>query len=424
MGSTTHDKSRPVSGHYHHSRSIFSSASKTTDSQLQKGLGYIKEGDRYRDLGDFDKAKTKYEKASEFCSSEAHDRLEILPLCKASKASMENSNSHRHIPVGLRVHLHHIKEKFKVVKEPSEIATPGQHFFPLSTQSTLASLADTDSQSASVSVSTCIFTSTLTTQSTVRTPLTFASEAVVGDVRIVSDVRSMTAVYKIADYEAKEIIDKKVYDIIKEFGKSPITFDTVQELVVLANLPNRDIFLYITTEILCVLRNMRLLSSIALQGLAVILDSLPDEVDLSSLQGTFVDILEPLQARLSGIRTASNIDELLPLLIALNSLLDAMVRRKVSGLDRESIYDNLKTRLGSLTSHSNVMVCFQALYAQQALAIIGNDESLPMSIYRHGKSIFALAGNISNMATKFDLAGAESAYQNIIKIFDSSIKER
>ncbi|KAI8599872.1 NACHT domain-containing protein, partial [Dissophora ornata] len=421
MGSTTHD-GRPVSGH---SRSISGSASKITDSQLQKGLGYIKEGDQYRDLGDFDKAKAKYEKASKFCSNEAHDRLEILPLCRASKASMENSNSRRHIPVGLRVYLHHAKEKFKpVVKEPSQIATPCQYFFPLCTQFTLASLANTDSQSASVSASTCISTSTLTTQSTVGTPSTFASETVVGDVGIVSDVRSMTAAYKIADDEAKGIIEKKTYDIIKEFGKGPITFDTVQELAVLADIPNRDIFLHITTEILRVLRDRPLLTSIALQGLAVILDFLPDEVDLSSSQGTFLEILKPLQARLNDIRTTNNDRQLLPLLMALNSLLDAMVRRKVTGLDREFVYDDLRKHLGGLTSHSNVMVCFQALYAKQALAIIGNDESLPMSIYRHGKLIFALAGNISNMATKFDLASAESAYQNIIKIFDSSIKER
>ncbi|KAI8602677.1 hypothetical protein EDD21DRAFT_352528 [Dissophora ornata] len=408
MSSTTH--------------SISGSASKITGSQC---LGYIKEGDRYRDRGDFDKAKAKYEKASEFYPSEAHDRLTILPLCKASKAPLENSDSDRYIPAGLRARLHHAKEKLKqVVKEPSQIATPHQYFFPLPTQSALTSLANTDSQSASVSASTCMFTSTLTTQSTVGTPSAFASEDVVSDVGIVSDVRFLTAAHKIADDKAREIIDSKAYDIIKQFGESRVTFDTIQELVALADIQDRGIFLHITTKILHVLRDMPLLTSIALQGLAVIMDSFPDEIDLGSLQGTFLEILKPLQARLNDIRTANNISELLPLLIALNSLLDAMVRREVFGLDRESVYDILKTQLGSLTSHSNVMVCFQALYAKQALAIIGNDESLPMSIYRHGKLAFVLAGNISNMATKFDLASAESAYQNIKEIFDVSIRDR
>ncbi|KAF8923911.1 hypothetical protein BGZ58_002380, partial [Dissophora ornata] len=266
-----------------------------------------------------------------------------------------------------------------------------------------------------MSVSTCMSTSTLTTQSTVGTPSAFASEADAIDVGIVSDVRSTTAAYK---------IDNKVYDIIKEFGESPITFDTVQELVSLADIQDRDIFLHITTKILNVLRDMPLLTSIALQGLAVILDSFPDKIDMGSLHEAFLEILKPLQARLSSVRTASNIGELLPLLIALNSLLDAMVRREVFGLDRVSVYDDLRTRLSSLTSHSNVMVCFQALYAKQALAVIGNDESLPMSIYRHGKLAFALAGNISSMATKFDLASAELAYQNIKKIFDVSVRDR
>ncbi|KAI8600469.1 hypothetical protein EDD21DRAFT_132046 [Dissophora ornata] len=92
MDSTTHDGSHgPISSRYYHSRSNSGSDSKIADSQLQKGLDYIKDGDRYRDRGDFDKAKAKYEKASKFYPSEAHDRLTILPLCKASK---ENSDSH------------------------------------------------------------------------------------------------------------------------------------------------------------------------------------------------------------------------------------------------------------------------------------------------------------------------------------------
>ncbi|KAI8599516.1 hypothetical protein EDD21DRAFT_339706 [Dissophora ornata] len=169
---------------------------------------------------------------------------------------------------------------------------------------------------------------------------------------------------------------------------------------------------------------MPLLTSIALQGLAVILDSFPDKIDLGSLHGTFVEILKTLQARLCSISTANNIDELLPLLIALNSLLDAMVRREVFGLDRESVYDILKTRLDSLTSHSNAMVCFQALYAKQALTVVGNNESLPMSIYRRGKLAFVLAGNITSIVTKHDLSKVEPAYQNIKKIFDVSIQDR
>ncbi|KAI8596324.1 hypothetical protein EDD21DRAFT_8271 [Dissophora ornata] len=300
------------------SSTISDSASKITDSQLQKGLEYIKDGDRYRDRGDFGKAKAKYENAGKFYPSEAHDRLTILPLCKASKASMENSDSHRHIAAGLHARLHRLNEKIKqIAKEPSQIATPQQYFFPLSTQPTLASLANTDPQSASVSESTCMFTSTLTTQSTVGTPSVFAPEAVVSDIGIASHARSMAAAYK---------IDNKVYDIIKEFGGSPITFDTVQELVAMANIPDRDIFLHITTKILNVLRDMPLLGSIPLKGLAVILDSFPEKIDLGSLHGTFLEILKPLQARLSSIRTASNIGELLPLLIALNSLLDAMTQ--------------------------------------------------------------------------------------------------
>ncbi|KAG9322198.1 hypothetical protein KVV02_007580, partial [Mortierella alpina] len=399
--------------------------SKVTDRQLQQGLEAIKKGDEYRDRGDFDKAKAKYEKATDLYPSEAHDRLAILPLCKAS---MEGSDPDRFIPAGWRARAHNAKEKVKRVwKHPSPIPALQQSFFPRpsfstqSTQSTVASLAISDSQSTFMSISTC---TTISSPSTMGAPSTSKSEPAVSDFGTVSDVRSLTAAYKTADEGAREIIGQQVYDIIKEFGLRQVTFDTVQELVVLADIHDRDIFLNLVTEILGVLKDKPLLSGITLQGLAVILDSFPDDIDLGSLQGAFVEILASLQDRLRGIRTANNDLQLVPLLSALNALLDAMVRRKVFGLDREAVYNDLRTLLTGLTSHSNVMVCFQALYAKQALAIIGNDESLPMSVFRRGKLAFVLAGNVSSMATKFDLASAESAYQNIKEIFDVSFQDR
>ncbi|KAF9920220.1 hypothetical protein BGZ67_001415, partial [Mortierella alpina] len=221
-----------------------------------------------------------------------------------------------------------------------------------------------------MSVSTCMTTSTSASPSTVGTPSTSASEIAVSAFDTVSDARSLTAGYKTADEGARGIIEQQIYDIIKEFGKHQVTFDTVQELVVLANIQDRDIFLHVVTEILRVLRDMPLLSDIALQGLAVILDLFPDDIDMGSMQGAFVEMLASLQKRLHGIRTVKNDLQLVPLLSALNALFDAMVRRGVFGLDREGVYNDLKTHLTGLTSHSNVMVCFQALYAKQALAII------------------------------------------------------
>ncbi|KAF9281378.1 hypothetical protein BGZ68_006668 [Mortierella alpina] len=50
--------------------------------------------------------------------------------------------------------------------------------------------------------------------------------------------------------ETRAIIQQKIYDIIKEFGQHQVTFDTVQELVVPAEIQVRDIFLHIVTEIL------------------------------------------------------------------------------------------------------------------------------------------------------------------------------
>ncbi|CAO3563834.1 unnamed protein product [Mortierella alpina] len=393
------------------------------DRQLQQGLEAIKKGDEYRNRGEFDKAKAKYEKAAKVYPGEAHDRLAILPLCKAS---MEGGDPERFIPVGWRARAHNAKETIKQVwKHPSPSPTQQQSFFPrpaLSTQSTVASLGIADSQSIAMSVSTCMTTSTPASPSTVGTPSTSAELAVCA-FGTVSDVRSLTAAYKTADEGARGIIEQQIYDIIKEFGQCQVTFETVQELVVLADIQDRDIFLHLVTEILRVLRDMPLLSDIALQGLAVILDLFPDDIDMGSMQGAFVEMLASLQKRLSGIRTVNNDLQLIPLLSALNTLFDAMVRRGVFGLDREAVYNDLRTRLTGLTSHSNVMVCFQALYAMQALAIIGNDESFPMSVFRRGNQAFVLVGNLSNLATKFDLESVESACKNIKEIFDFSIRD-
>ncbi|KAF9291174.1 hypothetical protein BGZ68_004879 [Mortierella alpina] len=340
----------------------------------------ITKGDEYRNRGDFEKAKAKYKQACKLYPSEAHDRLEILPLYKIS---MKGSEPDRIMSVELRARIHNAKENIKrMLRHSSPIPSQQQSFFPRPSslaQSTIASLVISESQS------------TLASQ-----PLTT---------------------------ELVETSNKKIYDIINEFGPSGVTFDTVQELVVLADVRDREIFLHIVTKILHVLRDSSLLSGTTLQGLAVVLDSFPDDIDLSSALGAFMEILAPLQKRLSDIHTVDNDLQLVPLLSALNALLDAMVRRRVSGLDREAVYNNLRTLLDGLTSHPNVVVFFQALYAKQALAIIGNNETLPMSIFRRGKLAFMLAGNISNMAAKFDLASAESAYQNIKDIFDNSIRD-
>ncbi|KAF9920659.1 hypothetical protein BGZ67_001074, partial [Mortierella alpina] len=157
-----------------------------------------------------------------------------------------------------------------------------------------------------MSVSTCMTASTSVSPSTVGTPSTSPSEPSVSAFDSVSDVRSLTAAYKSSDEGARGINEQQIYDIIKEFGKRQVTFDTVQELVVLADIQDRDIFLHIVTEILRVLRDMPLLSDIALQGLAVILDLFPDDIDMGSMQGAFVEMLASLQKRLRGIRTFTN----------------------------------------------------------------------------------------------------------------------
>ncbi|KAF9940343.1 hypothetical protein BGZ70_006344, partial [Mortierella alpina] len=173
-----------------------------------------------------------------------------------------------------------------------------------------------------MSISTCTTSSTPTSQGTTVTSL--ASGTVVTEVGLVTDVRSLMTAYKTADDGEREIIKTKMYDIIEVFGQGPKTFDTVQELVVLAAFPDRDIFLHIIASIVCVLRETPLLSGVALQGLPVILDTIPGDIELGSMQGVFVNILTSLQHLLHATHTVNNDLQLIPLLSALNALLDAM----------------------------------------------------------------------------------------------------
>ncbi|KAF9081485.1 hypothetical protein BGX27_004881, partial [Mortierella sp. AM989] len=171
-----------------------------------------------------------------------------------------------------------------------------------------------------------------------------------------------------------------------------------------------------------VLKEKPLLASIVLQGMAVAINSCPDDIDMSDMQGTYLEILRPLKQHLETVRTEQNEYQLIPLLHALSTLLNAMICKNVSELDRQTIFNPLINLLDGLKSHDDTTVVFLAMYAKQALAHIGNNESLAMSIFRRARLAILMAGDIAGGISSADIGKFESAYNNFTAMCDFSVQ--
>ncbi|KAF9200067.1 hypothetical protein BGZ49_009724, partial [Haplosporangium sp. Z 27] len=139
-------------------------------------------------------------------------------------------------------------------------------------------------------------------------------------------------------------------------------------------------------------------------------------------EGFYSNILVLLQTRLDNARTTKNEGELISLLHAIIALLNAMRYREVGKLDRERIFNSLKSSLGKLESHKNATVSFLSSYAKQGLYHVGNDESLEKSIFRHGLHAIQIAVDIASGIKNADLGKFESAFKHIMEMNDFSFK--
>ncbi|KAF9164502.1 hypothetical protein BGX20_000925, partial [Mortierella sp. AD010] len=227
-----------------------------------------------------------------------------------------------------------------------------------------------------------------------------------------------------ADDETKNILRGQIYDIIAQFKDSLGTLETVRELVTLARIPDRDIFVQIIEQLLKITKDSLLVPIITLQGLAVATNSCPDGIDMSGIQGIYLDILRPLKQQLEMVRSDGNEGQLIPFLHALTALLNAMVCRGVHALDREGIFNPINSMLDELKGHHNPTVRFLVLYVKQGLAYVGNDESLGTSLYRHGRLAFSVADDISDGVSNVDLGKFVSAYNRVTEMSDFTINAK
>ncbi|KAF9345450.1 hypothetical protein BGX26_003109, partial [Mortierella sp. AD094] len=362
----------------------------------QIGKEYIQKGDQCRDRGDFKKATNYYEKAIAYCPNEARDRLRDLLL---RKAPLKGKSSSAYTSSGWGAYFKRAKESFaKMSKQPSRNFDMTGPYFPMP----LASAQDT-----------------LVLQTSPATHILDDSDSIVD---CAPSTSSLVASFIRADITTKTVIRSHIQQVIKQFDNNSISGESIQELVVLSTIPDQEIFLNIINQLFTTLRDAPIIPNIVLQGLAVILNTFPEEIDPLNMHDAFLDILGPISDQLKVIHLKQNEGQLLPLLRALSSLFNAMVCRGVLAHNCNRTLVHIKRHLDILTSHENIMVSFLAFYAKQALAYIGNDKSLAMNIFRRGKLIFAIAGNIKGIDSGLDLNDFETAYQNFTEICDFSVR--
>lgn len=220
-----------------------------------------------------------------------------------------------------------------------------------------------------------------------------------------------------------------IYKIIGQFQEQfkSIPLSSVQELVVLAKIPDRDIYVSIIKQMISALKEEPLFNSLVLQGLAAAIYHCPEKVDLSNEHGIFLGVLLPLQKSLRAIHKENNNQQLVPLLGATSTLLDAMVDKGVAKVDREQIQEPLKALLNQMKQHANITISYQARYAQQALAYIGNNESFVRSVLRRGGMVLEevtriqAAISVSGLVSLLNPGLSISVFKNSKKALNFSI---
>ncbi|KAF9432133.1 hypothetical protein BGZ76_011212, partial [Entomortierella beljakovae] len=351
----------------------------------EKGKYLLERGDEEKERGNIGKAIKYFNEARKYCDGEAQKRLyNINPQLSdktyaASVQSSQDSETSRD-----NAELTH--QQFKLT---------GPYFPTLPVPSGTSAPSDAQLQGSA----------NFTLQDV---PSTFA----------------LADMFRKASDEEKKPINIVIDKIIQQFCENSNSKEYIQELAVLAAIPDQRIFIAIISQLLKVEKDSPIFPELTIHGLAVVLTSAPMEIDLKERQGLLTDILGCLQIRLERIRMENNNEELLPLLRTITALFDAMLCRKIKHLGRLEMYNPINARLTELASDGNIHpeVSFLARYAVQSLAYIGNDESLAMSIFRRGRLAIGIIADIKSAVIEFDLGVFGSFYEKIMGMSDFSIK--
>ncbi|KAF9172304.1 hypothetical protein BGX21_008884 [Mortierella sp. AD011] len=380
-------------GSYNDAIKFYKKAIEYHPNEARSRIGdvYILKGDKYRQKLKFDAAAKNYEMALEYAPDEAQNRLDEISHRERPVDDKEPSN----------LKTKHFESQWKRLNDTAEMPASRQHepvfagsYFPSSIPLNPYDTAPT------------MPPNTVNANSTPGSP---------------SDTKGLVALFKASNPAKQAAITCFIRDVITQFSNNSVSFETVQELVVVATIPDKDIYMSLINRMINVLKDSPISYGVLLQGLAVMLNSCPDEVDFENLSGVFPDILRPLMNHLEIIHTDQNTHQLIPLLEVLNALLDTMVGRKVHKFDRQDIYVHLISFLDHLVTHEDDTVSFLAIYAKQAIAFIGDNESTVTNFLRRGKLTVAISGNMATMARLRRYNSIGTILRVFAKLFDFTL---
>ncbi|KAF9090998.1 hypothetical protein BGX27_002105, partial [Mortierella sp. AM989] len=359
------------------------------DAKIWRPL--LQMGDKHRDNGDLKRAVKCYDIAKPHFPHEVQERLSLLP----ERFLSTDSEISTHHSFGNGYHRDKFKKIIKATKPLSLKLSLTDPFFPKGTHPSPMPPALQDTLTPQKTV--CAFIET-------------------------QDTNSVVTSYIYADEEIKLALRNHINDIIIQFDNSLVCLETVQELVILAKIPDKVIFLQIITQMLKVLNEKPLFAGIVLQGMAAAVNSCPKEINTDDMRGIYPDVLKSFKQHLETVRTEQSEHQLIPLLHALSALLNALVCEKVSTRDQETSFKPLIGLLDGFTSHDDTTVVFMALNAKQAIAHIDSNESCVMSIFRRARLAITIAGDIANGIAGIDLRRGISAYETFIAMCDFSVQ--
>ncbi|KAF9434375.1 hypothetical protein BGZ76_008116 [Entomortierella beljakovae] len=351
-------------------------------SSAKKGKYLLDKGDAEQERKNIGKAISYYEEARKYCNDEAQKRLDKLSPILSIKNNVTQNSEAPH-------------KKAKHTTQQYSLAGP---YFP-----------------------------TLAVPSFISTPASasLSQESTNYTIHDAPSTLALANMFKIANEEEEmRSINMMIHNIIQQFDENFSSKESIQELAVLAAIPDQRIFIAIITQLLKVEKASPTFPELTIHGLAVILTSAPKEIDLKERQGLLNDILERLQYRLTSTRTENNSEELLPLLRALSALFDAMLCRMMRHVGRLEVFNPTMDHLAELASDDNIdpEISFMARYASQSLVYIGNDESLAMSVFRRGRLAIGIIADIKTAVLGFNVEVFDSVYEKIMSMSDYNNK--
>ncbi len=371
---------------------------------LSKGQRYLGKGDAYVLHGEFDKARSAYMQAAIYADTkaQAHQKLRTLPT--QAEPLTDISVTSRLLGDWFKNTRAQVINHFKQYEQ--ERGVP--HCFDLDTS---IFKAQTASYSEAHSLS---------------------------DIKNMQQVAQCYNALLLPAHPEKLRLQSEVYAIarhaIQAFSTSTLhDASEVAEIIHIGALADPGLYFALANSMANALDPVKnpIMNNWVAQGLAVAIRNYPFEIyrNASGLENLrrLIDIIPPLYARLHHTHIEKNATQLQIALAPLTELFDLLVLAGVSGIDK-MLHTNLDKLLDTLIEYADRSSAYDALghqarYTQQALAHIGNNETLKEAVaggtFQLGVAISTLVSGI----IKLDPSNLPKIYQNIKALIPGTLAD-